>query len=106
MPLAARRTASVPRRRSTGSGTPAGAGCFRPPPRSQQPVLLGADDVGGEPLAVRAAVEVAAEHPLAVVRRLGLGDLVAAELAAERGVGTAEVPAQGHRDTLTHLPAA
>src|SRR4051794_12492474 len=103
MPLAARRTASVPHRRSTGSGTPAGAGCFRPPPRSQQPVLLGARHVRGEALAVRPAVEVAAQHPLAVVRSLGLGDLVTAELAAERGVGTAEVAAQVHLEALDHL---
>src|SRR3569833_3506551 len=103
MRLAARRTAATPRRRSTGSGTPAGAGCFRPPPRSQQPVLLGPGHAGGERLAVLPPIQVAPQHPPAVVRRLGLGHLVAAELAAERGVRTAEVAAQVYLEALDHL---
>src|SRR4051794_11954211 len=102
MPLAAPRTASAPRPRSTGSGTPAPAGSFRPP-RSQQPGLLGAAHVGRKGLARLPAVHVGAQHPLAVVRRLDLGHLVAAELAAERGVLAPEVAAQVHLEALDHL---
>src|SRR4051794_35725777 len=90
------RTARSPRRRSTGSGTAAAAAFFRrTAPHSQQPGLLGAGDVGGEPLVRLTALEVAAQHPLAVVGRLGLGHLVAPELAAE-GCLHAEVAAQVH----------
>src|SRR5690349_2797244 len=99
---ASRRTGSAPRPRSTGRRTPARAGCFPPPPRSQEPGLLGPGHVAGEALAGLAAFEVTAQHPLAVVRRLGLGHLVAAELAAERGVHP-EVAAEVHLEALDHL---
>src|SRR5689334_7340786 len=101
MHLASPRTGSALRPRSTGRRTPGHAGFL--PTRSQQPGFLGAVHVGGERLAVLPPLEVAPQHPLAVVRRLGLGDLVTAELAAERGVGTTEVPAEVHLEALDHL---
>src|SRR5215218_2878162 len=97
------RRGSAPRPRSTGSGTPAAAGPFPfRGPQSQQPLLLGAGDVGGEGLAGRAALEEAAQHALAVVGGLGLGHLVTAELATEGGLH-AEVSAQVDLEALDHL---
>src|SRR5947209_2027752 len=98
------RTGRSPRPRSTGSGTAAAAAFFRRTARpSQQPGLLGAGDVRGEALAGLAPLEVAAQDALAVVGRLCLGHLVAAELAAEHGLD-AEVATQVHLEALDHLP--
>src|SRR3954452_14311848 len=99
------RTGGFPRRRSTGSGT-AAAAAYVPPsplsPCSHQPLLVGPRHVGREPLARLPPLEVAAQHPLAVVGGLGLGHLVTAELAAERGLD-AEVAAEVHLEALDHL---